>query len=128
MERFMFELNKDYSRENIHQTVGGNKDSFLPASNGKIVAACLRLELNPRAPEYIVCNSGASARAAGLTLSRQAEPVPVFIRQDSDRYRFVGHFAAQETYTTQVECAPFTQGAGLTPSQVSRVIKMRAHK
>ncbi len=58
----MFELNKDYSRENIHQTVGGNKESFLPAFRGKIVAACLRPELNPRAPEYVVCNSGAAAR------------------------------------------------------------------
>jgi hypothetical protein len=124
----MFELNKDYSRENIHQTVGGNKESFLPAYRGKIVAACLRPELNPRAPEYIVCNSGAAARAAGITLSRQTDPVPVFIRQGSDRYRFVGHFSAQESYATQVECAPFTQGSGLTPSQVSRVIKMRPHK
>jgi hypothetical protein len=57
----MFELNKDYSRENIHQTVGGNKESFLPAYRGKIVAACLRPDLNPRAPEYIVCNSGGRA-------------------------------------------------------------------
>ncbi len=124
----MFELNKDYSRENIHQTVGGNKNSFLPAHHGKIVAACLRPELNPKAPEYIVCNSGADARAAGLTLSRQAEPVPVFIRQDSDRYRYIGHFSAQETYMTQVECAPFVQGTGLHSNQISRVIKMRPHK
>jgi hypothetical protein len=124
----MFELNKDYSREIIHQTVGGNKDSFLPAYRGKIVAACLRPELNPRAPEYIVCNSGADARAAGLTLSRQTEPVPIFIRQDSDRYRYIGHFAAQETYTTQVECAVFTTGTGLHANQISRVIKMRPHK
>ena len=124
----MFELNKDYSRENIHQLVGGNKDSFLPAFRGKIVAACLRPELNPKAPEYIVCNSGAAARAAGFTLSRQAEPVPVFIRQDADRYRFVGHFAAQESYTTQNECQPFVQGTGMTSNQISRVIKMRHHQ
>ncbi|GGD00719.1 hypothetical protein [Undibacterium terreum] len=124
----MFELNKDYSRENIHQTVGGNKESFLPASRGKIVAACLRPDLNPRAPEYIVCNSGAAARASGFTLSRQIDPVPVFIRQDSDRYRFVGHFVVQESYTTQVDCAPFAQGTGFTSGQISRVIKMTPHK
>jgi len=124
----MFELNKDYSRENIQQSVGGNKESFLPEYRGKIVAACLRPDLNPKAPEYIVCNSGAAARAAGFTLSRQTDPVPVFIRQDSDRYRFVGHFSAQESYTTQVECAPFMQGSGFTSNQISRVIKMKPHK
>ena len=124
----MFELNKDYSREIIHQTVGGNKESFLPASRGKIVAACLRPELNPRAPEYIVCNSGAAARAAGFTLSHQTDPIPVFIRQDSDRYRFVGQFAVQESYATPVECAPFTQGTGFTSNQISRVIKMAPRK
>lgn len=121
----MFEVNKDYDRESIHAIVGGNKESFLPAHHGKIVAACLHPLLNPKAPEYIVCNSGAAARAAGNTLARQTEAVPVFIRQDSDRYRFVGHFAAQESYSTPVDCAPYTQGTGLTASQVSRVIKMR---
>lgn len=124
----MFELNKDYSRENIHQTVGGNKESFLPARRGKIVAACLRPDLNPKAPEYIVCNSGAAARAAGFMLSHQTDPVPVFIRQDSDRYRFVGHFAVQESYATQIDCAPFAPGTGFTVNQISRVIKMTRHK
>ncbi|MBB3122201.1 hypothetical protein [Pseudoduganella violacea] len=120
----MFELNKVYSRDDIHAAVGGNKASFLPAYRGKIVAACLRAELNPRAPEYIVCNSGAAARAAGYTLSRQMEPVPVFIRQEPDRYRFAGHFAVQESYTTPADCIPFIQGTGFTTQQISRVIRM----
>ncbi|NVE00675.1 DUF6697 family protein [Massilia sp. BJB1822] len=124
----MFELNKDYNRDSIHAAVGGNKESFLPAHRGKIVAACLRPELNPKAPEYIVCNSGAAARAAGHTLSRQSAPIPVFIRQDTDRYRFVGHYTAQESFTTQNECAPYTQGTGFTAAQVSRVIRMRPHR
>lgn len=121
----MFEINKVYSRNDIHVAVGGNKESFLPAYRGKIVAACLRPDLNPKAPEYIVCNSGAAARAAGNTLSRQTDPVPVFIRQETDRYRFVGHFAVQESYTSAVDWAPFAQGTGFTATQVSRVIKMR---
>ncbi len=124
----MFEVNKEYSRENIHAEVGGNKDSFLPAVQGKIVAACLRPELNPKAPEYIVCNSAAAARAAGNTLARQADPIPVFMRQDSDRYRYIGHYAVQESYTVPNECVPFIQGTGFNTRQISRVIKMRAVK
>lgn len=121
----MFEMNKIYSRQDIHVAVGGNKESFLPAYRGKIVAACLRPDLNPKAPEYIVCNSGAAARAAGSTLARQADAIPVFMRQESDKYRFVGNYAVQETYTTQAECSAFISGTGFTPSQVSRVIRLR---
>jgi hypothetical protein len=62
---FDFEMGKDYTREYIHTVCGGNKQAFLPAKNGKIVAACLRPDLNPHAPEVIVCNTSASARAAG---------------------------------------------------------------
>jgi hypothetical protein len=121
----MFELNKEYSRENIHALVGGNKDAFLPARHGKIVAACLRPDLNPQGPDYIVCNTSGAARAAGAALARQAEAIPVFIRQDSDCYRFVGNYAAQESYTVPNECTPYLQGTGFRPMQVSRVIKMR---
>ncbi|MYM68327.1 hypothetical protein GTP45_16035 [Pseudoduganella sp. FT55W] len=124
----MFELNKEYSRENIHAVVGGNKESFLPARQGKIVAACLRAELNPLAPEYIVCNSGSAARAAGSTLARQTEAIPVFLRQDSDRYRFIGNYAVQESYTVPDECVPYIQGTGFSKQQISRVLKMRAVK
>lgn len=124
----MFDLNKDYSREDIDTVVGGNKESFLPAYRGKIVAAYLRPEWNPNAPAYIVCNSGAAARAAGTTLSRQTEPVPVFIRQSTDRYRFVGQFIVQASYTVADECAPFIEGTGFNSRQVSRVIKMRAQR
>ena len=122
----MFELNKEYSREDIHAVVHGNKDSFLPTHQGKVVAACLRPELNPKAPEYIVCNSGAAARAAGNTLASQAAPIPVFLRQSSDRYRFIGHYAVQESITVPNEFVSLIQGTGLNDRQVSRVLKMRA--
>jgi len=124
----MFDLNKDYSREDIHAAVGGNKEAFLPGYRGKIVAACLRPELNPKAPEYIVCNSGAAARAAGHMLSRQRDPIPVFIRQSTNRYRYVGQFAVEESYTNEVDCVPHIGGTGFNSRQVSRVIRLRSQR
>ncbi|WP_308418610.1 hypothetical protein [Chitinimonas arctica] len=87
----MFEIGKDYTREDIHTQCGGNKQAFLPTYRGKVVAACLRPELKLDAPEVILCNSAAAARAAGRTLSRQADPIPVFIWQATDKWRYVGH-------------------------------------
>ena len=121
----MFEIGKDYSREDIRAECGGNKQAFLPTRNGKVVAACLRPDLNPQAPEVILCNSGAAARSAGRTLSKQADPVPVFIRQETDRWRFVGQFAVEASLTTPVECAPYAKGSSFTAGQVARVLKMK---
>jgi hypothetical protein len=82
----MFETGKEYSREDVHQVTGGSKHAFLPVKGGKVVAARLRPDLNPHAPEVILCDGSASSRAAGRTLARQIEAVPVFVRTSSDRF------------------------------------------
>ena len=120
----MFELGKDYSREDIHVHCGGNKQAFLPVYRGKVVAACLRPDLNPDAPEVILCNSGAAARAAGRTLAKQIDAIPVFIRQETDRWRFVGRFVVAASLTTPNECEPFVRHSSFTRGQVSRVIRL----
>lgn len=121
----MFEQGKDYTREDIHAICGGNKQSFLPTKNGKVVAACLRRDMNPQAPDVIICNSGAAARAAGRTLASQAEPIPVFIEQSTTLLRFVGRFKASESLTAPVDCAPYARGTSFTSGQISRVVKMQ---
>jgi hypothetical protein len=121
----MFEINKNYSREFIHTICGGNKQSFLPTKNGKVVAACLRTDLNPQAPEVIICDGSASARAAGRTLSGQGGAIPVFIKMETDSFRFVGLFAVGESLTAPLDCAPYARNTGFTSAQVSRVLKMK---
>lgn len=61
----MFEIGKEYSSEDIRRITGGSKQAFLPVKVGKVVAARLRQDLNPHAPDVIVCDGSASARAAG---------------------------------------------------------------
>ncbi|WP_069268964.1 hypothetical protein [Paraburkholderia nodosa] len=121
----MFELSKQYSREAIHSACGGSKQAFLPAKNGRVVAACLRMDLNPQAPDVIICDGSASGRAAGRTLAAQRDAIPVFIKIEVDSYRFVGLFAVCESLTAPLDCAPYVSNSGFTPGQVSRVLKMR---
>jgi hypothetical protein len=127
LEAFMdeFEVGKDYSREFIHTVCGGSKQAFLPTRQGKVVAACLRMDLNPQAPDVILCNSAASSRAAGRTLSRQAYPIPVFIRSETDRFRYVGQYAPDQSLTAPLETAPYARNTSFTVGQLSRVIKMK---
>ena len=76
----MFEMNKNYSREYIHTVCGGSKQAFLPTKNGKVVAACLRPDLNPHAPEVILCDGGAAARAAGRTLALSGRGIDLALK------------------------------------------------
>jgi hypothetical protein len=121
----MFEMGKDYAREYIHVVCGGNKQAFLPTKQGRVVAACLRQDLNPQAPEVVLCNSTASARAAGRTLSKQEGKIPVFIEQGAGKLRFVGEYSVAESFTTPLDCAPYAKDSSFRPQQISRVIKLK---
>jgi hypothetical protein len=121
----MFEIGKEYSREEIHRITGGSKQAFLPVKGGKVVAARLRQDLNPHAPDVIVCDGSASARAAGRTLAQQVEPVPIFLRTASDRFRYAGEYVVAASMTTPADYADFVKNSGFTLGQISRVIKMK---
>ncbi|RQS31043.1 hypothetical protein DIE03_14560 [Burkholderia sp. Bp8992] len=121
----MFEIDKQYTREFIHSACGGSKQGFLPTKNGKVVAACLRTDLNPHAPDVILCDGSASARSAGRTLAAQRDAIPVFIRMATDAYRFVGRYVVSESLTAPLDCAPYVRNSGFTAAQISRVLKLK---
>ncbi|MFL9905969.1 hypothetical protein [Paraburkholderia sp. RL17-337-BIB-A] len=121
----MFETGKEYSREDIHRVTGGCKQAFLPVKGGKVVAARLRQDLNPYAPDVIVCDSSAAARAAGRTLARQTDPLPVFVRTATDRFRYMGEYITDESFTAPVDYAKYVENTGFKLGQISRVIKMK---
>lgn len=73
----------------------------------------------------MLCSTGAARRAAGRTLARQQDAIPVFIRRDSDRWRFMGEFKVAETRTSPAGCEPVIAGSGYALTQISRVIKLK---
>ncbi|CAM2157413.1 conserved protein of unknown function [Pararobbsia alpina] len=121
----MFDLNKNYSREFIHTACGGSKQAFLPTKNGRVVAACLRTDLNPNAPDVIICDGSASARAAGRTLAGQGVAIPVFVKMEVDAFRYVGLYVVSESLTAPMDYAPYVRNSSFTTNQVSRVLKMK---
>ncbi len=116
----MFEIGKEYSREDIHRITGGSKEAFLPVKGGKVVAARLRQDLNPRAlrRQRIGARGGAHAGAAdgaGSDLPRTA----------SDRFRYAGDYVVAASLTVPADYVAYVKNSSFTLAQISRVIKMR---
>jgi hypothetical protein len=120
----MFEKGKSYTREEIHAVVGGNKHSYLPRKKGKVVAACLRPDLNPDAPHIILCNSCPPERTAGEQLARQGGVIPVFLKENTSSWKFQGLFRVVGSETHPEACAPYAARSAWTKGQIKQVLKL----
>lgn len=124
----MFVVGKEYRRADIRAECGGNARSFLPRKNGVVVAACLRLDLNPGAPRVILCGSSVAEREAGEALTRQQQPIPIFLKTSTDGWVYQGMFKVVGSSTEETDCAPFAIGCAWTPAQIKRVIRMEEER
>ena len=118
----MFSIGRDYTRNEIHATVGGSKQSYLPTKNGAVVAACLTQALNPRAPRVILCGRGAIIEPTGELLAQQLDAIPVFLKRDVNRWEYQGLFKAVASYTSGPEFDVCVSGSGRPPPEVSRAV------
>lgn len=68
----IFVVGEEYTRNDIHELVGGSKQAYLPNKNGRVVAACLTKNYNPQAPRLSSAVEG--HRSRGLALSSRSSP------------------------------------------------------
>src|SRR5262245_56942382 len=88
----MFDLGESYTREQIHAFLGGGLQTYLPHVGGRVVAACLRLDTNPDAPNIILPGTGKGIEYAAQLLVSQRFPVPIFVKRGTGRWEYVGEF------------------------------------
>ena len=88
---------ESYTRDRIHEVLGGEKVSYLPQRDGKIVCGCFSPDSNPEAP-YVILVGGDDddqkrtvERKANI-LVVQEEPVPVFLKRTSNDWLYKGIF------------------------------------
>lgn len=117
-----FTIGAEYTRREIHAACGGNPQTYLPTKDGVVVAACLRLDLNPRAPHVVLCGSGPTIRKAGDLLAGQSQPVPMFIKRAPQHWEYQGLFKLAGSFTAPMDCAPYVDGSGRALVEISRVI------
>jgi predicted DNA-binding transcriptional regulator AlpA len=81
---------KVYALRQITATLGGETQSYLPQRDGRILCGRFTVEMNNRLPYEVLVGDLPRVRHKAQLLALQAEPIPVFIKQGPDRWRFHG--------------------------------------
>lgn len=79
-----------YTLREIAATLGGETQSYLPQRDGRIVCGRFTPEMNNRLPYEVLVGDLPRVRQKAELLARQVEPIPVFIKQGANRWRFHG--------------------------------------
>ena len=89
----VFEKGKVYGYDEIYKSLeGGSHGHYLLFKGDTVYAAFLSLELNPEAPHVVLVGMGPVIQKAGEALAVQNTPLPVFIKQSTDHWRYEGRF------------------------------------
>jgi hypothetical protein len=117
------ELHTCYTRDRIHDELGGSKQYYLPHVRGRIVAACLKRRANPDAPEIILPGVGDVIERNSERLRDQGGSIPVFIKRGVNRWEYVGDYEVESWSDDPVEIA--AQQARSRRRNITAVIRMR---
>jgi len=120
----MFKIGREYTRDEIHGYLGGSKQSYLPTVAGRVVAACVKPAMNPRAPNIVLCGNGRIIRSSGLTLAGQHEPLPVFIKRGTNRWEYLGKFKVIASHSSGPKFEALIANSGRNPSDISLAIQL----
>jgi hypothetical protein len=120
----MFQLQKSYTRQQIHDLVRGSLESYLPHVGGQVVCACLRTDTNPDAPNIVLPGTGKDIEHAAEMLASQREPVPTFLRESPNRWDYVGMFRVDHVSRDPAEIRKHAERSGR--DDITMVIHMAA--
>lgn len=123
-----FIIGRYYSRIEIAAELHGPLQWYLPTYKHKIVAVCLRKSHNPKAPNVVFCGFGKRVESTGEWLSLETRALPVFVKEDLNRWKYYGRFKVTSSCTKGPEFKREVASAK-NPDSISRVVFMeRAYK
>lgn len=90
-----FVVGEAYTRDQIYAEFKGEKQSFLPQHDGRIVCGCFRTDFNPDAPRVVLVSSseddGNVLKKAKLLVA-QGGTIPVFLKSAHNEWTYRGIF------------------------------------
>lgn len=85
-----FVRGRTYTLAQICGELGGETQSYLPQRQGQIVCARLTAEMNPGVPHEVLVGDLPRVRQKAALLAEQKGPIPVFIKEGPNRWRYHG--------------------------------------
>jgi len=108
----MLKTGNQYSRKYIHDLLGGGIQDYLPHKNGQVVCGCFRKDLNPFAPDIILPGKGLEIMRWAKVFREQTYPIPIFIKQQSNAWEYVGKYKVESWTTDMAEIAKYAEYTG----------------
>ncbi len=116
----MLTMGQRYTREEIHDLLGGGVQGYLPHKNGRVVAGCFGLKMNPEAPNVVLVGSGPQTMRWAKVLCKQEYPIPMFIKKQTNKWKYVGDYKVEDWTEDPADLAEYGQRAGRT--NITRVL------
>jgi hypothetical protein len=89
---------------------GGNGGLDPPRSGDRVAAGCFRT--NPDAPDVVLSGKGDKIEASAELLAKQVEPIPVFLKDGPNRWRYVGEYRCVGLSRDKAEIDALAKKAG----------------
>jgi hypothetical protein len=105
---------KLYTRNEIHDLLGGGIQGYLPHKNGRVVAGCFGLKMNPKAPGVVLVGSGPQTIRWAKVLCEQEYPIPMFVKKQTNEWKYVGDFKVEDWTEDPEKLAEYGQRTGRT--------------
>ncbi|HEY3276299.1 MAG TPA: hypothetical protein VGJ94_06730 [Syntrophorhabdaceae bacterium] len=116
----MFRKTESYTREDISTAVGGGLRDCLSHSGNRVVAICMRKEMNPEAPLVLLVGEGPQKKKYSEILCRDQknDPVPIFIKQPNGSWKFHGNYKVKNNSVEPALIKRYQSKSGRTDVQM----------
>jgi hypothetical protein len=102
-------IGNPYTRDEIHELWGGDKQSYLPHVGGRIVCGCFDPALNKAAPIEIDVGNAPKVLECARLLAQTGNAIPVFLKERVKRWRYEGmyHPVAFDEDLNRIQAVPY---------------------
>jgi hypothetical protein len=116
----MFKEGGIYTRQKISETVGGGTQECLCHVGGRVVAICMRKDMNPEVPRVLLVGAGPIKHKYSniLCSMQQNEAIPVFIKKYSKAWEFQGNFKVDNNSVDASVIAGYERTSGRNDVQM----------
>ncbi len=92
-----FVIGQVYTRDEIHQALGGETVTYLPQRDKQIVCGCFipAHRKNPNAPDEVLVGRGPLVEKKAEMLCSQGGAIPVFLKRAPKQWEYRGEYQVE---------------------------------